>query len=82
MWTVVNESLNKGVYETCKWSALGTENSLSGGKAVPIYITKAFEYAKKYAPNAELILSERTCLMSMKADKNAVELLKMDIHFK
>lgn len=46
MWTVVNESLNKGVYETCKWSALGTENSLSGGKAVPIYITKAFEYAK------------------------------------
>ena len=82
MWTVVNESLNKGVYETCKWSALGTENSLSGGKAVPIYITKAFEYAKKYAPNAELILSERNFLMSMQTDKNAVEFRKLALHLK
>lgn len=82
MWTVVNESLNKGVYETCKWSALGTEPSLTGGKAVPVYITKAFEYAKKYAPDAELILGERNFLMSMQTDKNAVEFRKLALHLK
>lgn len=82
MWTVVNESMNKGIYETCKWSALGTEPSLAGGKDVPIYITKAFEYAKKYAPNAELILSERNFLMSMQTDKNAVEFRKLAQHLK
>ena len=52
--------LNKGVYETCKWSALGTENSLSGGKSLSLFILqKVFEYAKKYAPNAEPYISER-----------------------
>lgn len=82
MWTVVNESLNKGVYETCKWSALGTVPSLAGGKDIPAYIIKAFEFAKKYAPNAELILSERNFLMSMQTDKNAVEFRKLALHLK
>lgn len=82
MWTVVNESLNKGVYETCKWSALGTVPSSAGGKDIPAYIIKAFEFAKKYAPNAELILSERNFLMSMQTDKNAVEFRKLALHLK
>lgn len=82
MWTVVNESLNKGVYETCKWSALGTVPSSAGGKDIPAYIIKAFEFVKKYAPNAELILSERNFLMSMQTDKNAVEFRKLALHLK
>lgn len=63
MWNVVNEIIVKGIYVPCKWTDLGYEDiEVAGSKAnpkpkIPIYIRKAFEYAKKYAPAAELILS-------------------------
>lgn len=84
MWTVVNEPIDKGNYVTCKWSALGTEAPLvSGSKTeIPAYISKAFEYAHKYAPSAELILSERTFIMSMQTDKTCVAFRQLAEHLK
>lgn len=84
MWTVVNEAIDKGNYVVCKWSALGTEAPLvSGSKTeIPVYISKAFEYAHKYAPSAELILSERTFIMSMQTDKTCVAFRQLAEHLK
>lgn len=82
MWTVVNEAIDKGNYVTCKWSALGTEPAQAAGpkKDIPVYISKAFEFVHKYAPSAELILSERTFIMSMPTDKTVVAFRQLAEH--
>ena len=83
MWTVVNEATvlsNKvGSYRPCIWTPLGTETEESGmgyqetnvQKQIPVYIRMSFEFARKYAPDAELILSDGGFELSLETDKRA-----------
>lgn len=83
MWTVVNEATvlanKKGTYRPCIWTPLGTETEESGlgyvetniDRQIPVYIRMSFEFARKYAPNAELILSDGGFELSLETDKRA-----------
>ncbi len=64
VWNVVNESLDfdgSGKYhvgDDCKWAQLGFEDDASGltgdekiNEQHPVYLRKAFEYARKYTNN-------------------------------
>ena len=72
-WNVVNEAFmwdgnywdSSSVANTCPWQAMGWEDDksgLTGSSKVyarhPVYIRKAFELARKYAPNAKLELRD------------------------
>lgn len=81
MWTVVNEATilanKKGSYRPCVWTPLGTEPEESGmgynaanvENEIPVYIRLSFEFARKYAPEAELILSDAGFELSLETDK-------------
>ena len=66
-WVVMNEPFTTGnAFVENKWYTMGLEANKSTWTVstpthaqVPVYIRKAFEYARKYAPTAELILCER-----------------------